>query len=203
MVHPVVITLLRHGLTEANERKEYLGWTDSPLSKRGKDYLRNLQLECNGTLISSDLGRCLQTAKFLFPTIPVKKNVRFREMNWGKWEGKTYEELKENHDYQLWLNTPLEAPVPDGESYPAFSRRIELGWHEQVQMEDGNFTLITHGGVIRELLVRYAPESRSFWGWQIPYAGGYQLFWECRDALRRGDRCTSLQVVPIMERPNG
>ena len=36
MVHSVAITLLRHGLTEANERKEYLGWTDSPLSERGR-----------------------------------------------------------------------------------------------------------------------------------------------------------------------
>ncbi len=36
MVHTVAITLLRHGLTEANERKEYLGWSDSPLSEQGK-----------------------------------------------------------------------------------------------------------------------------------------------------------------------
>ena len=43
MVHTVAITLLRHGLTEANERKEYLGWTDSPLSEQGRMEIEQLK----------------------------------------------------------------------------------------------------------------------------------------------------------------
>ena len=41
-------------------------------------------------------------------------------MNWGRFEGKTYEQLKEETSYQKWLNNPMEAPVPEGESYPDF-----------------------------------------------------------------------------------
>ncbi len=66
-----------------------------------------------------------------------------------------------------------------------------------------NIAIVTHGGVIRELLVRYAPEEKLFWDWKIPHAGGYQLVWDNQDLWRRGERCTSLQVVPIMEKQNG
>ncbi len=205
MVHSVAITLLRHGLTEANERKEYLGWTDSPLSERSliemnqlRDSFRDYEL-----VISSDLQRCIDTAELLFPTVSIQANPAFREMNWGQWEGKTYEQLKEEADYQKWLDNPMKASVPDGEGYPVFSERVELGWRQLLSEEFNNIAIVTHGGVIRELLVRYAPGEKPFWNWSIPHAGGYQLNWDNVDLWRRGERCTSLQVVPIMEKPNG
>ena len=97
----------------------------------------------------------------------------------------------------------MEAPVPDGESYPIFSERVESGWKQLLSEEFKNIAIVTHGGVIRELLVRYAPEEKLFWDWNIPHAGGYQLVWDNSDLWRRGERCTSLQVVPIMEKQNG
>ena len=86
MVHSVAITLLRHGLTEANERKEYLGWTDSPLSERGRMEISQLKAGFREyeMVISSDLKRCMDTAKLLFPTVSIQANPAFREMNWGQ-----------------------------------------------------------------------------------------------------------------------
>jgi alpha-ribazole phosphatase len=205
MVHSVAITLLRHGLTEANERKEYLGWSHSPLSEQGKMNMEQVKVYFSKyeMVISSDLQRCIDTARLLFSNVPVETNPAFREMNWGYFEGKTYEELKEILDYQKWLENPMEAPVPAGESYPVFSKRVDLGWRQLLNEEITNIAIITHGGVIRELLVRYAPEEKSFWDWDIPHAGGYQLVWDSSDVWRRGERCTSLQAVPIMEKQNG
>lgn len=205
MVHSVAISLLRHGLTEANERREYLGWTDSPLSKQGRIKIQQLTdcFQDYEFLISSDLQRCVNTAKLLFPESQVLTNSAFREMNWGSWEGKTYEQLKEEASYQKWLENPMEAPIPNGESYPDFSARVASGWQQLLTQEFKNIAIITHGGVIRELLVRYAPEEKLFWDWKIPHASGYQFIWDSIDAWRRGERCTSLQVVPIMEKQNG
>ena len=205
MVHTVAITLLRHGLTEANERKEYLGWSDSPLSEQGKMGMEQVKgyFSEYERIISSDLQRCIDTAGLLFPNVPVQKNAAFREMHWGRFEGKTYEELKEATDYQKWLESPMEAPVPAGESYPVFSKRVELGWKKLCNEEFTNIAIVTHGGVMRELLVRYAPEEKSFWDWDIPHGGGYQLVWDSSDVWRRGERCTSLQAVPIMANRNG
>lgn len=205
MVHSVAITLLRHGLTEANERREYLGWTDSPLSVKGRKQIQQIKDSFSEyeLLISSDLQRCVDTAKLFFPNSEILLNPLFREMNWGLWEGKTYEQLEEENHYQNWLKNPMEASVPEGESYPIFSKRVESGFQQLFQKEFKNIAIMTHGGVIRELLVRYAPEEKSFWDWDIPHAGGYKFVWDSFDLWRRGARCTSLQVVPIMEKLNG
>ena len=127
MVHSVAITLLRHGLTEANERKEYLGWTDSPLSERGRMEISKLKA---GFRAYELIIRVIYIAvwihsRLLFPEVPIHTNPAFREMNWGCFEGKTYEQLKEEISYQKWLNNPMEVSVPEGESYPIFSERVE------------------------------------------------------------------------------
>ena len=205
MADSVAITLLRHGLTEANERKAYLGWTNSPLSESGIRGVHLLKDSCPDFthVHASDLERCRETARLLFPNQQAICHPEFREMNFGRWEGKTYDELKEDPHYQRWLDHPMEAPIPEGESYPEFSLRIQEGWQKWLAGEEDTEVLVTHGGVIRELLVRYAPLSKPFWDWKIPHATGYRLIWEKRDSLRRGERCTLLQAVPTMERPIG
>ncbi|MGE7765410.1 histidine phosphatase family protein [Peribacillus sp. NPDC096540] len=205
MADSVAITLLRHGLTEANERKSYLGWTDSPLSIKGEKEILGLrgsypQYE---KIHTSDLPRCIETARLLFPDVVPIKHTAFREMNFGSWEGRTYEELKTDGDYQKWLERPMEAMVPGGESYLEFSGRVQKGWNQLISGEESQYVLMTHGGVVRELLVRYAPVEKSFFDWGISHGMGYELIWEDRNSLRRGERCTLLQVAPIMGKQNG
>ncbi|MFE4809944.1 histidine phosphatase family protein [Peribacillus simplex] len=205
MADIVAITLLRHGLTEANERKAYLGWTDSPLSVKGEKDL----LELRGSyptyekIHSSDLLRCVETARLLFPNAVPVKDLLFREMNFGSWEGRTYHELKTDRDYLNWLERPMEALVPGGESYPAFSERVNNGWNHLIACKENRIALMTHGGVIRDLLVRYAPKEKSFFDWGISHGRGYELIWEDRESLRRGERCTLLREAPIMGKLNG
>lgn len=206
MADSVAITLLRHGLTEANERKAYLGWTDSPLSMEGKRDIQELKhlYPKYERIHTSDLRRCTETVRQLFPDIIPVKNPSFREMNFGTWEGHTYDELKTKAEYQKWLENPMGAEVPKGESYPEFSRRVQAGWIQLTTEENGrNYAVMTHGGVIRELLSRYAPRERPFWDWSITHARGYELTWDDRESLRRGERCTLLQEVPIMGKLNG
>ncbi|WP_286201496.1 histidine phosphatase family protein [Bacillus sp. ISL-4] len=201
----MAITLLRHGLTEANERKAYLGWTDSPLSVKGEKEI----LELRGSyptyekIHSSDLLRCVETARLLFPNAVLVKDPLFREMNFGSWEGRTYHELKTDRDYLNWLERPMEALVPGGESYPVFSERVNNGWNHLIACKENRIALMTHGGVIRDLLVSYAPKEKSFFDWGISHGKGYELIWEDRESLRRGERCTLLQEAPIMGKLNG
>ncbi|MDQ7861467.1 histidine phosphatase family protein [Peribacillus frigoritolerans] len=123
----------------------------------------------------------------------------FREMNFGSWEGRTYHELKTDGDYLNWLERPMEALVPGGESYPAFSKRVNNGWKQLIACKENRFALMTHGGVIRDLLVRYAPKGKVlFLIGGISHGRGYELIWEDRNSLRRGERCTLLQEAPIM-----
>ena len=79
MVHSVAITLLRHGLTEANERKEYLGWTGFSVKRAGADGNQQLKagFQAYELIISSDLQRCVDTAKLLFPEVPIQQILPF------------------------------------------------------------------------------------------------------------------------------
>lgn len=199
----VVIALFRHGLTEENKRNAYLGWNDSPLCTESQGVSTTRRYEC---YFSSDLQRCISTSNLLFPTIPLILLDQLREMNFGKWEGHTYEDLKDKRLYQQWLSDPFTNSPPDGESFQQFTKRVQTGW-ERVTQEILSHNLqrcavMTHGGVINYLLSEFAPEQKEFWSWQVPHGHGFELIFD-REALRRGQRCTLLREVPLTEKGHG
>ncbi|WHY02972.1 histidine phosphatase family protein [Neobacillus sp. DY30] len=199
----VVIALFRHGLTEENKRKAYLGWNDSPLCFESK---KSSTINRYQLYFSSDLPRCITTAKKLFPKSELKLLSHLREMNFGKWEGKTYEDLKGVPLYQRWLSAPQSYSPPEGESFGEFTSRVSSGWEkitEDIVTENvQRCAIITHGGVIRYLLSEFAPEPREFWSWPVPHHLGFELVFE-KEALRRRDRCTLLREVPLTAKELG
>ncbi len=202
----MVVTLLRHGLTEPNKRRAYVGASDPPLCLEDKTEIERLRnsLTERTEVFSSDLTRCLETAKLLFPAHDLIEMPEFREIHFGVWEGKTYEDLKDDHDYQSWLQQPFSQQPPGGESFSIFSERIEMGWKKlrKEAVSVRNITVVTHGGVIRYLLTVLAPEPKQFWEWEVPHATGYELIWTGKK-WRNGERCTLLRAVPTMEKQNG
>ncbi len=199
----VVIALFRHGLTEENKRKAYLGWNDSPLCAESKNLATSSTYEC---YFSSDLNRCIQTGNLLFPNETLTLLKELREMDFGQWQGKTYEELKGIKHYQMWINDPYTVCPPRGESFQQFSERVDNGWkniRDLILSKDiQRCAVVTHGGVVKYLLSKYAPESKEFWKWQVPHGWGIELMFD-REALRRGERCILLQEAPLTEKKPG
>ncbi|WP_235846880.1 histidine phosphatase family protein [Neobacillus soli] len=199
----MVIALFRHGLTEENKRKAYLGWNDSPLYAESKGMSTTKSYE---RYYSSDLQRCICTAELLFPNSNLCLLENLREMNFGEWERKTYDELKENRLYRLWLSDPITHCPPKGESFHEFITRVDAGWNQMIDevlsQRLQSCAVITHGGVIRYLLSQFAPEPQEFWSWPVKHNQGYELIFE-RDGLRRGDRCTLLLEVPLTAKEHG
>lgn len=197
----VVIALFRHGLTEANRRREYLGWTDSPLCEDIERVSEEYDI-----LFSSDLGRCLVTAGRMFPNEKPQPFFEFREMNFGEWEGKTYEELQHKPEYRRWISSPLMVKPLGGELFKEFTERVDKGWdivkEKMMDTSLNKAAIITHGGVIRALLAKWAPVEKDFWEWTVPHGQGYELVWNRQD-LRRGARCTLLREVPLTVNQNG
>ena len=56
----------------------------------------------------------------------------FRETGFGIFEGHTYEELKDDPAYQLWLDTAGEIPPPGGESKAAQKIRTLGAFHSVI-----------------------------------------------------------------------
>ena len=206
----VAVTLLRHGLTAYNEEKRYVGWTDIPLSNKGRKLLtiqREIERYPTGQLLfTSNLIRCQESSSILYPDMELILISDLCEYHFGLWEGKTYEDLKGNKAYQKWLDAPLLVTPPKGESYNQFQERVIKGWQTIVSNFKNksiqHIIVISHGGVIRLLLESFSPTRVGFWNWNIQYGAGYTLLGG-RQLVRRGDRCTLLQVVPITEKENG
>ncbi|MDR9796227.1 histidine phosphatase family protein [Aeribacillus pallidus] len=203
----VVVTLIRHGLTEANMQKRYIGWTDEPLSHEGKKALQSLAFPSEPDLLfTSDLRRAAETARIIYPNKPYAVLKELREINFGEWEMKCYQELKEDDRYRNWLREFWRFPPPNGEAYEVFSKRVKKGWEKIIKhfssMEVVHIAVITNGGVIRELLYRYSFSRKSYLEWQIKHGAFYCLTGK-RSDVRRGKRCMWLSGEPSTGKENG
>ena len=91
------ISVIRHGLTDANEMGIYIGKTDMPLSSKGAADLASKMDEFDYPSVhrvyTSPLLRCRETADILFPETEIVPVDEFRELDLGEFEGKTVEEL--------------------------------------------------------------------------------------------------------------
>ena len=112
------ILLLRHGITEANEKHLYCGSTNLPLSPAGRAALRRQEMPAPGTrFITSGMRRCNETLEALFGTVPYEIEPDFREIDFGDFEGKSYDMLRNDPAYRVWLTGDNEKNVcPHGES---------------------------------------------------------------------------------------
>lgn len=200
------LTFIRHGLTTYNEQRRYIGSTDLPLSTRGRASIQQQQLQPNTIIITSDLRRSIETASILYPNEEITPLSSIREMDFGKWEGKTYDELKHNHAYRKWVTNPEKITPPGGESVQHFKKRTIKGMDEIIHIVEKNDVskaiIVTHGGVIRQWLVEFAPVKKSFFEWDVPIGCAYVLV-GTKENIRRGFRFTSLQEERITGKTNG
>ena len=104
----IIVNLIRHGKTLLNEKHCYLGKTDAPLSSLGVSEIKeraskNIYPKCNYVFVSP-LIRTAQTASIIYPGIEQIVINDFSEMDFGSFEGKNYDELKENKYYRRWID---------------------------------------------------------------------------------------------------
>jgi len=199
----VVITFIRHGLTKENLEKRYIGWSNPSLCRKGILELKEKTYPKTPDIVfSSDLNRSVETAKLIYPNAKPKLLKELREMNFGQFEGKTYEELKHNEHYQKWVNHPFQITPPEGESYITFQKRVQQAWEKMVRTLENlavkQIVCISHGGTIRELLTQHGPNNLTFWDYSMKHGDILSLVGK-RDEVRRKKRCILLQEGPLTE----
>jgi len=179
----MTIHLIRHGKTHANQQRLYCGHTNIPLSSEGLAELeeyknQNIYPTNIDLFISSGLLRTTQTINHIYGTVCCETIPELAEYNFGKFEMKSYEELKEQEDYQAWIsdNTGTIA-CPKGESKQAFTSRILKGYDLLLKKAENNthVLLTSHGGVISSLMEHLFPNTRNFYEWQPKPGCGYTL----------------------------
>lgn len=173
----MIIYLIRHGATQANERHLYCGSTDLPLSAGGIAELRTKHYNIpNARFLTSGMRRTEQTLEFLFGEVPHEIDVRFREVDFGDFEMRSYEEMKHDPAYQAWITGDNEANIPpNGESGNQMTDRVlEAFW--ELMNSGADTVLITHGGVIAAIMASlFRSEGKHRYQWQPKPGEGYVL----------------------------
>ena len=186
----MLIVLLRHGETVYNEQRRYQGVTDMPLSERGRAKLR-ADDNAPDEVIVTPLCRTKQTAAILFPNAKQIVCDDLREMDFGDFEGRTYDEMKDDAAYCAWLDSGCETACPNGESRAAFCERVchafEACVDEASARGEALLVIVAHGGTQMAALSRFVLPHRDYYEWNAPNAGGFVLDasqWRARRVLR-------------------
>ena len=175
----MTVYLIRHGKTQGNVERRYIGATDQPLCPQGRAELQNKIGPEADRVVASPLLRCRETAEILYPEKGVEIVDDLREADFGAFENHTYEELKDDPQYRAWLDGAGEAAPPGGESKAEQQARTVRAFQKVMAAcgEDERVAFVVHGGTIMCLLEALEPSHR-FYDWQAPNGGGYACGWD-------------------------
>lgn len=180
----VILNVIRHGKTKCNEQRLYCGKSDVSLSENGVKELIEVKQKveypkCNLNF-TSGAKRANETFELLYDGVSYEKRFGFFEFDFGDFEMKSYDMLKENKDYIDWITDETKTvKCPNGESKIEFYIRITKALKELVEEIINNnekeAVLICHGGVIGTILELFYKRSKDFYSMQPSCGRGYRL----------------------------
>ena len=126
------LILVRHGQSEGNFRREFLGHTDLDITELGHmqaektaQYLENKKID---VIYSSDLKRAWSTAEHIAKKkdLSIIADAELREIYAGKWDGMKGADIETQYaeDYKVWKEDIGNAVPTGGESVKALYERI-------------------------------------------------------------------------------
>ncbi|GHD67944.1 histidine phosphatase family protein [Jeongeupia chitinilytica] len=178
------LTLLRHGETASSG---LLGQHDAPLSARGRQQMQQRWRELDAVdpvraIATSDLARCRDFATGMATPMACHIDMAFRELACGALDGRNPAALgaADARAWQQWQTDPANT-LPGGEDWAAFTARIDAGLRRWLAGDGagGHHVLVTHGGVIKALLLHWLglPPARHGQFWP-GHAASISVWWD-------------------------
>lgn len=159
--------LLRHGEPEGAGR--LIGRTDAPPTVAGitacVDQARDLEPE---VLIASDLSRARLAGEAisLAAGVPLSIDPRWRELDFGAWDGLAPEDVEGAALARFWDDPEVHAP-PEGECWSALVHRVSSAMSD---LSARTTLIVTHAGAMRAALaVLCGFDVRQTWAVDLPY----------------------------------
>ena len=183
--------LIRHWKTKGNLEKRYIGTTDEPiLSGSERDLwekrLHRILADVRCVAVSP-MKRCRESAELLFPGKKQEVCDAFRECDFGQFENRNYEELKNRPEYQRWIDSGGMEAFPGGESRERFAGRCLEGFVQKVtELQERKIeraAFVVHGGTIMAILEWLDHKQRPFYQWQAENGAVFYVRTE-REILR-------------------
>jgi len=172
---------MRHGTTPGNERREYVGWLDHPLSPAGREQAREVGV-CPHIkrVYVTPLHRTHETAAICFPNAEWIQVEGLQEMDFGEFSGRTADEMAEDAAYRAWVDDMCLDPCPGGESRDQATERICSALtallHRCESAGEQRVILVAHGGTIMSAFSEFSADhpERDYYAWLPGNCGGYR-----------------------------
>lgn len=144
------IYLVRHTSVDVPAGYAY-GQTDVPVRSSFEDEAivvkENLSGQTFDKVWSSPLTRCLRLATYCgYPD--AEREDRIKEISFGEWEMKSWEELSSDPRSKEWFNDWVNVPAPSGESLQEQYNRVSSFLEEVRNSGLEKVCLFAHGGVL-------------------------------------------------------
>lgn len=154
--------IVRHGKTVWNKDNRLQGTHDIDLTEEGKDAaqklgeaLKNISFD---VIYSSPLKRAFETANLIFKNREIKiiTDERLTEIDFGFWEGKTYEELEgSDHPSRNFFKNPGQYQPKDGETLQSLCERTKNFIQEVIENQYGSASrlmIVAHGALNKGIM---------------------------------------------------
>jgi broad specificity phosphatase PhoE len=172
----VQIVLVRHGATDWNLEHRCQGSSDRDLSavgvRQAEELAVLLRAENLSAIYASDLKRARRTAEVISQPhkLPVRIEEKIRELDHGKLEGLTFNEIKANYGDFLtrWRTEPAELQVPGGERLSDVAERAWSGLNQIVERhtDADNIVVVSHNfpivGIVCRITGTHLNDYRHF-----------------------------------------
>ena len=167
------LLLVRHGNTELNSARIFVGHTDAELSAVGYSQVERLRdrlsAEKIDVIYSSDLKRALVTAETIASRhqLEVVTCPELREINYGNLDGLTFEEISRLYPEvaQLCTDWSLQLQFPDGESVDELKQRVSRFLDRLKQhTPEQTVLIVAHGGPLRLMVCSLL--GIDLWHWR-------------------------------------
>ncbi len=151
------VVLLRHGETVGQSSIRFYGATDIALSGLGTDQAataaRAVGHQSFDLVVASPLQRAWRSASIVAPGREIRLEARFREIDFGDWEGLTREEIEARAPelYAEWRERGLEFNFPGGERREDFRARVIEGLERLLALPVASVLIVAHKGTVRTI----------------------------------------------------
>jgi probable phosphoglycerate mutase len=168
---PTTVVLVRHGVTAHTVEKRFSGGLASAnpgLSDEGRAQARAVadwlapMAEHVDAVVASPVRRTRETAEIVAERLGKDVDVEpgFAEMEFGRWDGLTFEEVGKQHPRSLeaWLGS-VDVPPPGGESFRQVEERVLAGLQRLVDRHAGGTVVVVSHVTPIKTLVAHAVDA--------------------------------------------
>lgn len=178
-----IIHLLRNMPCEGNLEGRYIGRTESPLAESSITELLQMKRKFNYPRVpgyyAAPCTRCVDTLRLIYPWADPEVILELAECDFGDWENKTADELKNEPGFVEWMQDGGKTAPPNGESGAVVAQRVCMGFEMLVQnlMVKGETgaVLVVGAGALTTILSAYGLPQAKPYDWMCAPGCGYTV----------------------------